>query len=164
MTDPPPEVWRMRAPLDTAVLVQPNWPAGITLRTFTADDAPALHALLVHGYARGGGTVAAYDEWHEQTTTDPEFDPELCFLAKSPDAALVGAAQCWTSGFVKDLVVHDSWRRCGLGEALLRQAFTTFAERGAPAVELKVQSTNPAAIRLYERVGMTVVERLPLTS
>jgi ribosomal protein S18 acetylase RimI-like enzyme len=61
---------------------------------------------------------------------------------------------------VKDLVVHESWRRRGLGEAIRHLAFRTFEERGAPSVDLKVESQNASAIRLYERVGMRVVERL----
>jgi ribosomal protein S18 acetylase RimI-like enzyme len=89
-------------------------------------------------------------------TTDEEFDPELWFLAES-EAELAGAVICWTSAFVKDLVVHEAWRGRGLGEALLRHVFRTFAARGAPAVELKVQSDNTPAVRLYERVGMRVI-------
>ena len=73
---------------------------------------------------------------------------------------LVGTVLCWTSAFVKDLVVRESRRRRGLGEALLRHVFEAFATRGAPAVELKVESTNLSAVALYERLGMRVVERL----
>ena len=62
---------------------------------------------------------------------------------------------------MKDLVVHETWRRRGLGEALLLHVFATFRARGAEAVELKVQSDNTGAVRLYERAGMRVVERLP---
>jgi ribosomal protein S18 acetylase RimI-like enzyme len=57
--------------------------------------------------------------------------------------------------------VHETWRRRGVGEALLRHVLATFAARGAPAVELKVHSTNAGALALYERVGFRVVERLP---
>jgi ribosomal protein S18 acetylase RimI-like enzyme len=113
----------------------------------------------VHGYRHGGGSVDDFETWFTQTTTDEEFDPELVFLAES-DAILAGAAICWRSAFVKDLVVHESWRRHGLGEALLRHILNTFALRGAQAIELKVHSTNGSAVRLYERVGMQVVERL----
>jgi len=73
---------------------------------------------------------------------------------------LAAAAICWTSGFVKDIVVHETWRRHGLGEALLRLVFRTFARRKADHVELKVHADNAPAIRLYERVGMRVVERI----
>ena len=90
-------------------------------------------------------------------TGDSEFDPELCFLVEVGDD-LAAAAICWSSAFVKDIVVHENWRRRGFGESLLRLAFRTFQERGATHVELKVQAQNAPAIRLYERVGMRTVE------
>jgi ribosomal protein S18 acetylase RimI-like enzyme len=152
------EVWRMRVDLDPAGLAQPRWPAGVEVRTFTLNDAPPLHALLEHGYRKGGGSVAPYDTWLPQMTTDEEFDAELWFLAEA-DGALKAAVLCWTSGFVKDVVVHETWRRRGLGEALLRHALKTFADRGLTAVELKVHATNRNAVALYERLGMRVVER-----
>jgi ribosomal protein S18 acetylase RimI-like enzyme len=73
---------------------------------------------------------------------------------------LAAASICWASGFVKDIVVHETWRRHGLGEALLRLAFRTFQGRRATGMELKVHADNAPAIRLYERVGMRTVERI----
>jgi ribosomal protein S18 acetylase RimI-like enzyme len=85
-------------------------------------------------------------------TSAAEFDAVLWFLAESEEM-LAGAALCWTSAFVKDLVVHESWRRRGLGETLLRHAWKTLAIRAASAVELKVESSNRSAVALYERLG-----------
>jgi ribosomal protein S18 acetylase RimI-like enzyme len=152
----------MRVELEGAVLRDPTWPARIRVRSFRPDDAPSLHRLLEHGYRRGGGSVERLESWLPRLTGDDEFDPELCFLADS-GSGLAGAAVCWTSAYVKDLVVHESWRGQGLGEALLRHLLGTFAARGASAVELKVEATNTNAIRPYERVGMRVVERLALS-
>jgi ribosomal protein S18 acetylase RimI-like enzyme len=146
----------MRVDIDAAERSEPVFPRGITVRSFTAADASAVHALLVHGYRHGGGSVAPFEAWLPTMTSDAEFDPELWFLAESP-TALAGVALCWTSAFVKDLVVHETWRRHGLGEALLRHVIAVFASRGAAAVELKVKADNPAAVRLYERVGMRAV-------
>jgi ribosomal protein S18 acetylase RimI-like enzyme len=159
-SQPTHEVLRMRVELESIALAPPRWPDGVRVRPFALADAAALHALLVHGYRQGGGSVKAFDLWFPELTSDAEFDRELCLLADG-DQALAGVALCWTSGFVKDLVVHESWRRRGLGEALLRQVFVAFAARAAQAVELKVESTNLAAVRLYERVGFHIVERLP---
>jgi ribosomal protein S18 acetylase RimI-like enzyme len=128
------------------------------VRTFRDDDASALHALLVHGYRHGGGSVAPFAAWLPALTGDAEFDPELVVLAEAGDG-LAAASICWTSAFVKDLVVHEDWRRRGLGEALLRRVFRTFQERGARHVDLKVEVDNAGAIRLYERVGMHAVGR-----
>jgi ribosomal protein S18 acetylase RimI-like enzyme len=149
----------MRIDLPAAV-AEPAWPEGVAVRTLRPDDAADLHALLAHGYRNGGGSVAPQEEWYSALTGDSEFDPELVVLVEGADG-LAAASICWTSAFVKDLVVHEAWRRRGLGEALLRRAFRTFEERGADHVDLKVEADNASAIRLYQRVGMRTVERLP---
>ena len=152
------ETLRMRIDL-RGEMPPPSWPEGSSVRGFHALDGPRLHALLEHGYRNGGGSVEAYDVWLPAVTGDSEFDPETCFLVEVGDE-LAAASLCWTSGFVKDIVVHETWRRHGLGEALLRLAFRTFQARGAASVELKVHAQNEPAIRLYERVGMRVIERI----
>jgi ribosomal protein S18 acetylase RimI-like enzyme len=152
------EILRMRIDL-RAEIPRPSWPEGSSVRGFHPSDGPRLHALLEHGYRRGGGSVAGYATWFPALTGDSEFDPALCFLVEAGDE-LAAAAICWTSAFVKDIVVHETWRRHGLGEALLRLVFRTFAARGADHVDLKVQGQNAPAIRLYERVGMRTVERI----
>ena len=151
----------MRVELDRAALRHPLWPEGVRVRSFTLNDAESLHALLAHGYRHGGGSVAAFDVWLAQMTTDEEFDRALWFLADAT-GTLVSAALCWTSAFVKDLVVRESWRRRGLGEALLRHVFEMFAMRGAGAVELKVEAANTSAVDLYRRIGMRAVEQLEI--
>jgi ribosomal protein S18 acetylase RimI-like enzyme len=153
-----PASLRMR--IDLPAGVAPGWPDEVAVRTFREPDAAALHALLVHGYRHGGGSVAPFATWLPALTGDEEFDPDLVVLAEAGDR-LAAASICWTSAFVKDLVVHEGWRRRGLGEALLQRAFRTFSDRGAGHVDLKVEADNEGAIRLYERVGMRVVERLP---
>jgi ribosomal protein S18 acetylase RimI-like enzyme len=152
-------VLRMRVELSPTRLREPTWPDGIHPRSFELRDAQSLHSLLEHGYRRGGGTVAPFGTWLTQMTTDEEFDPQLWFLAES-QGMLVGAVLCWTSAFVKDVVVHESWRRLGIAEALLLRAFNALATRGATEVALKVEAANHNAVRLYERLGMQVVERL----
>jgi ribosomal protein S18 acetylase RimI-like enzyme len=152
------DVLRMRIDLRSEI-PRPTWPEGSSVRGFHASDGPRLHALLEHGYRRGGGSVEPYDVWLPALSGDSEFDPMLCFLVEAGDQ-LVAAAICWTSAFVKDIVVHETWRRHGLGEAMLQLIFSSFQTRGAAGVELKVQAHNAPAIRLYERVGMRVVERI----
>ena len=139
---------------------EPTWPAGTAVRGLQTSDAANLHALLEHAYRDGGGSVAPFDVWLPALLGDSEFDPTTCFLVTAGEE-LAAASICWTSAFVKDLVVHESWRRRGLGEAILQLAFRTFAARGARQLDLKVEEQNAGAIRLYERVGMRVVERLP---
>ena len=148
----------MRRPLEEDPPT-PAWPEGIGVRCFRPEDAPGVHALLEHAYRGGGGSVDPFEKWHLAMTSDVEFDPELWFLAEVDDGSLAGAALCWTSAFLKDLVVHESWRGRGLGSALVHQVLDEFRDRGARAVELKVASDNPSgAQRLYERLGFVLVE------
>jgi len=148
---------RLRGDL-TEAITQPHWPTGYRVRAFTADDAPAVHHLLEVGYAQGGGHVGAFEEWWPSLRDDDEFATELCFLAVDERQNIVGVAQCWTSAFIKDLVVHPLARRRGIAEALLRAVFWEFRRRGAKHVDLKVQIDNPTgAVRLYKKLGMREV-------
>lgn len=147
-------VQRLRRDLASAV-ADPVWPAGVSLRIFTAEDAPAVHRLMQVAYANGGGRVGAFDQWWPAVRDDGEFDASLCFLAVDGRGEILGAAQCWTSALIKDLVVHPDARRRGIAEALLLTAFGAFRRRGATGVDLKVELDNPSgAVRLYRRLGM----------
>ena len=131
----------------------PAWPPGVTLAPLAASDAPAIHALLQRAYANGHGSVAADRlSWWEAIIGDCEFDPALCFVAKAGET-VVGFCLCWTSSFIKDLVVDPDWQARGVGTALLIEACTALRHRGATSVALKVVAANTAAQRLYERFG-----------
>lgn len=113
-----------------------------------------MHALLDNAFP---GLVARFADWHGNLTSDPEFDPALCIPALKQDGRAVGFVQCWTSNFVKDLVVDPQHRGQGVGAALMQHAFSLFAQRGAPYVDLKVQLDEAPARRLYARMGMVEV-------
>lgn len=112
------------------------------------------HRLLELGYAGGGGTVAPFDIWWRDLTNDPEYDPNLCMYVKHESGTMIALAQCWTSAFVKDLVVHPGYRRRGVGRMLLLHVFAEFKARLASSVRLKVERNNLAAMRFYRSVGM----------
>lgn len=130
-----------------------RWPDWAKLVPFSATLAPKAHALLLECYRSGYGSVPAeFDTWWAETRHDPEFDAGLCFCVMQ-DEHLVGFELCWTSAFIKDLVVLPFVRHHGVGEALLRHAFATFKARGFAEVALKVHRDNSMANRLYRRVG-----------
>jgi ribosomal protein S18 acetylase RimI-like enzyme len=136
----------------------PAWPEGVCLTPFTAAHAPAVHALLQLAYANGGGRVAPFAQWWQALCVDDEYDSRLCLMACGPGGVVAGVAQCWTSAFVKDLAVHPAWRRRGVATALLLTACHTFRERGAPALDLKVETDNPSgAVLFYRSRGMICV-------
>lgn len=146
----------MRRHLNEA-LEAPVWPAGVHLMPFTSSHANEAHALLKLAYAEGGGTVLSFAEWWLNLSQDGEYDPHLCVLVCDRGQAVIGFAQCWTSAFIKDVVVHPRYRKLGIGRAVLLHIFRVFQERGHSAIDLKVHTDNPSgAVRLYKSVGMVV--------
>jgi len=143
-------VQRLRRDLTEAV-APPTCPTGYRVRTFAADDAPTIHRLLEVGYDQGGGHVGAFEQWWPSLRDDSEFSADLCFLAINERQEIVGVAQCWTSSFIKDLVVHPLARRRGIATALLGRVFWEFRRRGVKHVDLKVQVDNfTGAVSLYK--------------
>ena len=152
--------WLMRRDL-SVVVPAPDWPTGLQLSEYRPELGAAVHRLMEFGYLDGGGRVAALDMWQRQFESDPEYDPVLCFIALDV-GEVVGVCQCWTSAYIKNLVVHPRFQGRGLGRALLLQAFKVFQQRREGFVDLKVREDNLRARRLYESVGMRAVRREPV--
>lgn len=151
-----PDFVALRRNLTTSIAA-PAWPAGVHLEPFEVADVKAIHALLQRAYANGfGGVVPDWLDWWEALRADSEFDADLCLVAKAGDE-VVGFCLCWTSSFVKDLVVAPERQGRGLGAALLGTAMLALRERGMDEVQLKVVTANAGARRLYERLGFEVV-------
>ncbi|RON51382.1 GNAT family N-acetyltransferase [Pseudomonas frederiksbergensis] len=138
-----------------------DWPIGIELRQYRPEFAEAVHQLMELGYREGGGRVPGLEVWQKRFETDPEYDPSLCFIALDGEV-IVGVCQCWTSAYIKSLVVHPRAQGLGLGRALLLNAFNVFHQRREGFVDLKVLEDNLRAQRLYESAGMRVVRREPV--
>ncbi|QXZ15534.1 GNAT family N-acetyltransferase [Pseudomonas sp. AO-1] len=136
----------------------PHWPEGIELSAYRPELAAAVHQLMQRGYREGGGRVPALEEWQLRFESDAEYDPDLCFIARDNEG-VIGVAQCWTSSYIKNLVVHPRAQGRGLGRALLLNAFKVFQQRREGFVDLKVLEDNLRAQRLYESAGMFVVRR-----
>ncbi|MFD9064386.1 mycothiol synthase [Kitasatospora purpeofusca] len=147
-------------------------PAGIELRTFRPgeDDAEwlRLNALaFAHHPEQGAWTEADLAD----RLAEPWFDPAGFFLA-TRDGRPVGFH--WTKvhpatatepelGEVYVVGVDQAEQGSGLGRALtaagLRHLTGRAAgERGLDTVLLYVDADNPAAVRVYERLGFTVHE------
>lgn len=149
-----PDFILLRRSLDTPLPAE-HWPAGVTCTAIDAADAATVHALLQRAYASGFGSVVPdWLAWWEALVADSEFDRDLCLIAWA-DGAVVGFCLCWTSSFVKDLVVDPAAQGRGIGAALLLTAMAALRARGATEVQLKVVTANAGARRLYERLGFT---------
>lgn len=142
---------------------EPAWPTGIAVRTMREDE----HQLVYDGVREVWRDTSdpmdeTFAEWAHWTVRSDAFDPGLWFLAFAGDE-LAGFSLCRqdandpSAGYVGTLGVRRSWRKQGLGEALLLHSFQAFRARGWTRGTLGVDASSPTgATRLYERAGMRV--------
>jgi ribosomal protein S18 acetylase RimI-like enzyme len=136
----------------------PDWPEGFSV-ALEPDQAEAIHETLEEAFAdHWGFERRTFEEWMVQ---NGPLDDRLCYVVRTaegePAAAQVCDEERFGAGLVAILGVRPAWRRHGLGEALLRQAFHDLYGLGQCRVGLGVDAGNTTgATRLYERVGMSV--------
>ena len=96
------------------------------------------------------------------------------FLVAENDGVYVGYIMCKSEfgfsnfkrlGFVKkgqvvSVAVLDDFRGNGIGSALVEEAFKGVKEKQCDEMYLEVRCSNTDAVRLYERLGMSVLQRL----
>jgi GNAT superfamily N-acetyltransferase len=91
-------------------------------------------------------------------------DPEVCVFVAELDGQVVGYVYAglepmsWKelrepAGFIHDVVVSETHRGHGVGEALVQRASDWLREHGAPRVLLWTAQRNAAAQRLFLRLG-----------
>jgi len=140
----------------------PVLPPGVVLRTFVpGQDEEAWLALNAAAFAhhpeQGSWTRRDLDE----RIAEPWFDPAGFFLAER-GGRLVGFH--WTKtenglGEVYVVGVAPDEQGSGLGRALTATGLRYLGEvRGLDTVLLYVDADNPAALRVYEKLGFTVHE------
>ncbi|GAA3415881.1 mycothiol synthase [Streptosporangium vulgare] len=164
-------LWRMRRPL-SADIPAFDLPEGVRLRTFEpgTSDREAWVALNAKAFAQHPEQGAWTIEDLERREREPWFDPAGFFLAVRPDGSgegdrLVGFH--WTKvhgdgdhahaplGEVYVVGVDPDERGGGLGKSLTLAGLAYLRSRGLSQVMLYVDESNPAALRLYERLGFS---------
>ena len=142
-------------------------PEGIQIRTFQRgkDDVQMVQAVRGSFKDHFGYVDTPFEEefqrWQHRMDNDPEFDPQLWFLALDGDQ-VVGTSLCRyrveddpEMSWVSTLGVCRPWRRRGVGLALLQYSFAEFYKRGRRKVGLGVDALSlTGATRLYEKAGM----------
>lgn len=167
--------WFMARSLDEKS-PDPIWPGNIQIKTY--QDVPDLEAVLRAtdeafedhwGHVDRSGDKERVERYRHSIETNDDFDPTIWYLAIDRDE-IAGMALCdprvgedRSTGVVDVLGVRRSWRRQGLGLALLHHAFNEFYERGYKQVILGVDTQNlTGATRLYEKAGMSVARELAI--
>lgn len=158
--------WHMEIDM-TEPPAAPQWPAGITLRPFIiGQDERITYELDEEAFSDHWGHMpSSFESWAHWSVDRPSFDPTLWFLAFAGDT-LAGIALCRyenEDGWVGALAVRRSYRRLGLGMALLQHSFAEFYRRSARKVGLGVDAQNlTGATRLYQRAGMHIARQADL--
>jgi ribosomal protein S18 acetylase RimI-like enzyme len=91
-------------------------------------------------------------------------DPDL-FLVAVIDGAVAGTVMGGYDGhrgWVYAVMVGRSYRRKGIGSALLRRLEELLVGRGCLKVNLQVRATNSGVVAFYEQLGYATEERISM--
>jgi mycothiol synthase len=161
--------YRMRIDLNQPV--SPVVPEGVTIRPVApGEEREALCVAFDSFQDHWGAVQEPFEEYFKRhmylIEHDQTFDPSLWLAARVGDR-LVGISMCYPNieedpemGWVGTLGVLRSWRKKGLGLALLQTSFAVFQEHGKPRAGLGVDAESlTGALSLYEKAGMQVWRR-----
>ncbi|KAL2014043.1 hypothetical protein VTN00DRAFT_1568 [Thermoascus crustaceus] len=93
---------------------------------------------------------------------------DLCFMAMDEQENLVGVVVSKLEphrggplrGYIAMLAVREEYRGKGIATRLVRMAIDAMIERDADEVALETETSNTAAMKLYERLGFLRSKRL----
>ncbi|SMX39254.1 GNAT family N-acetyltransferase [Maliponia aquimaris] len=137
----------------------------ITLRRATAEDLPALVALLADdplGAAREDASLPLAD-CYTQAFDAIDADPNQLLVVATRDGTVIGCLQlsflpglsrrgAWR-GQIESVRVAPSARGLGLGRQMIDWAIETCRTRGCTLVQLTSDTSRPDAHRFYESLG-----------
>jgi len=140
---------------------------GISVCGFHPEEARRLYEAHLEAFAdHWGEGEETYEDFCHHHLDAPEYDAGLWFVAWDGDQLVgyVGAQESSredpSRGYIAVLGVRRPYRRRGLGEALLRQAFRALYGRGRRGADLHVDAdSRTGAPQLYAKVGMTAHPR-----
>jgi GNAT superfamily N-acetyltransferase len=144
---------------------RPDLPPGLTIRLVDHDDDADLrvfHSIIESAFVDVPGNLpTSYESYRDILAAVPTIAWDEWFVAEL-EGVPVGVLQSSdqgiedNEGWVKTLAVAKEHRGKGVGGALLRTAFATYAAKGRTRAGLGVDLSNPTnAYRLYESVGMS---------
>ncbi len=151
---------------DLSGLPEPLLPDGVKLAAWAPDTIPSFFAAYAAAFTdRPGFPGWSRERWVEWTAGDPDFRPDLSWVALADDDP-IGFITCAEDsreptpvGFIIQTGARPDWRGRGLATALVTSALRGCRDGGHTAVVLDVSVNNPTARRLYDRLGFTVIRR-----
>ena len=143
-------------------LEEPRPPEGVRIRSMTPHDARVAHETHEETFEdMWGYAPTSFEQWQHWFLGE-DHDWSLFFLAEA-DGEPAGVALCRPRptepdvGAIRVVGVRRSWRRQGVGRALMLHAFAEFRRHGMRGASLGVDAESlTGAQRLYASVGMHV--------
>jgi mycothiol synthase len=152
--------WQMRVELAREPPA-PHWPEGLSVCRFDPGAAGLFHRAYESAFAdHWQHAPQSLEQWRQQYVEADDFTPALWAVVRAGDEIVAGTIcrpERMGAGWIARLFTRRDWRRRGIGEALLHDAFRGFWQAGKRTVGLGVDAqSETGAHRLYERVGMHV--------
>lgn len=128
-------------------LQKPEWPEGVTICTATPEDAESIAEGALQDFQ------FALDVQDLRRELEAEPEPHKVLKIRGKTVANLRVFPASTRAGIYAFRVHPAHRRQGLGELLMLQVMHDLQEEGYQQVWLEVNSQNPPAIRLYQKLG-----------
>jgi GNAT superfamily N-acetyltransferase len=138
-----------------------SWtPRPVSSRAEPVGEAAAADRVLVQRSAFPRSTFTV-ERWHTMKRS-PAGGLAVETLVRTPAGEPAAAATGWFAGvgrcgLLEPVGTHPDHRGHGYGRDAVLGACAALVHRGASAVAVVAESTNPAAVALYRSAGFTVV-------
>src|SRR5258706_7688093 len=147
-------------------LLDPQLPAGFTLRTSRGDEADArLRAVASHAAFKSGMPFEKYWLRTLRFVQSPVYVKEHEIFVIAPNGDVAAYCIIWTDdltklGHFEPVGTHPDCQRKGLGKSLLFECLRRLKSEGMSVADVCTNHDNSAAIRLYESVEFRIDKRL----
>jgi mycothiol synthase len=137
-------------------------PTGFIIRPLNGEGEIEAYVELHRAVFESRNMTA---EWRARTLRQPAYTPDLDLVAVALDGRLAAFCVCWldenpgtgTIGQIEPLGVHASFRKSGLGRAILVEGLQRLQSHGASRICVEADNYRHAALDLYESVGFRIV-------
>lgn len=144
-------------------LPQADVPLSVSCFPWEADRTHEFFAAYEASFRdRPGFPHWSKEQWVTWVSGDPAFRPDLSWVAieqGQPVGFVTNEQESAQIGYIIQIGVHPQWRRRGLAAALMARSLHAWQAEGKETVMLHVNVNNPGAIRLYQKLGFTIVAR-----
>lgn len=145
-------------------------PDGHCLPGYRVRNVEGLHEVMQRAevsHAAFDSQVPFVDYWqrYEKFMRSAVYSPKLDLVCAAPDGQFAAFCICWLDkenlvGLFEPVGTHPSFRRKGLGKAVMLEGLRRMRAHGIRTAQVCVDEGNLPARRLYESLGFSCENRL----